>query len=284
MPLENKKLSDKPLVNTFTDKAVVHILEPEDFSQSPTGSDYRIKLEDLKSGLVPDNVELTTNKTDVIVGNETSSIKYPSVKGLVDWVTSLFVPKTRTITINGTTQDLSENRSFTVGGTAEVFEYMNFYISGNIPYNANVNLEPFPLRGNKDIGNLQYPGDFWNNVTSTTGDYRGTAQSVFKASNLVEVIVNSSGIIANAGPQSLQIRVVAFDVSGGSVTNPRSIAVKTLTGLNQLRTSIFLPTDINLTNVINPNTMISITATVKTGTETIQINDRCYISLKFKNI
>jgi len=191
------------------------------------------------------------------------------------------VPETRTITINGITQDLSANRTFTVSG-GDVYEYMNFYISGNVPYNANPDLEPFPTRGNKDVGNLAYPGDFWNRVTSTTGDYRGTAQSIFKASNLVEVIVNSSGITAD-----LQIRVVAFDVTtggGGSITNPRSIAVKTLTGISQLRTSIFLPSDINLTNVINTNTMISITATVKSGTVAATVTDRCYITLKFKNI
>jgi hypothetical protein len=68
------------------------------------------------NGLIPANIETTANKTDVILGNERSSIKYPSVKGVVDWVTLLFVPKTRTLTINGTTQDLSTNRTFTVSG------------------------------------------------------------------------------------------------------------------------------------------------------------------------
>lgn len=37
--------------------------------------------------------EKTVNKTDTVVGNETSSVKYPSIKGLVDWVTNLFVKK-----------------------------------------------------------------------------------------------------------------------------------------------------------------------------------------------
>lgn len=189
------------------------------------------------------------------------------------------VPETRTLTINGTTQDLSANRTFTVSG-GDVYEYMNFYISGNVPYNANPDLEPFPTRGNRDVGNLAYPGDFWNRVTSTTGDYRGTAQSIFKASNLVEVIANSSAVSSD-----LQIRVVAFDVSaGGTIANPRSIAVKTiLNNSSGVRLNVFSPSDINLTNVINANTFISITATVKSGTAAISM-ERCYITLKFKNI
>ena len=55
-----------------------------------------------------------SNKTDVAVGNETSSNKFLSVKGVVDWVTSLFTPKSRTITINGDTKDLSADRSWTI--------------------------------------------------------------------------------------------------------------------------------------------------------------------------
>lgn len=58
--------------------------------------------------------EDVSNKTNTIVGNETSVTLYTSVKGVVDWVTSLFVPKSRTITINGDTKDLSTNRSWTI--------------------------------------------------------------------------------------------------------------------------------------------------------------------------
>jgi hypothetical protein len=58
--------------------------------------------------------EDASNKTDVAVGNETSSVKFLSVKGVVDWVTSLFTPKSRTLTINGDTKDLSANRSWTI--------------------------------------------------------------------------------------------------------------------------------------------------------------------------
>ena len=71
-------------------------------------------------GFTPENV---ANKTTTITGNESSNTKYPTVKAMYDWSTGLFatqssltgyVPTSRTITINGTTQDLSSNRSWTI--------------------------------------------------------------------------------------------------------------------------------------------------------------------------
>ena len=71
-------------------------------------------------GYTPEDV---ANKTTTITGNESSDTKYPTVKALYDWSTGLFatqsslvgyVPTSRTITINGTTQDLSSNRSWTI--------------------------------------------------------------------------------------------------------------------------------------------------------------------------
>jgi hypothetical protein len=64
--------------------------------------------------------EAKSNKTDVVTGNEASSTKYLSVKGVYDWVVSLLsslVPTSRTITINGDTKDLSANRSWTVSAS-----------------------------------------------------------------------------------------------------------------------------------------------------------------------
>lgn len=65
-----------------------------------------------------------SNSTDFVLQNgESAKFIYSSgrfefkstSKSFIDWVISLFVPKSRTITINGTTQDLSADRSFTVG-------------------------------------------------------------------------------------------------------------------------------------------------------------------------
>lgn len=69
---------------------------------------------------VPEDV---ANKATTITGNETSDTKYGTIKAMYDWSTGLFatqsalsgyVPTNRTITINGTTQDLSSNRSWTI--------------------------------------------------------------------------------------------------------------------------------------------------------------------------
>ena len=67
---------------------------------------------DLQSAL--DAKENVANKTTTITGNESSNTKYPTVKAMYDWSTGLFAPQTRTLTINGVSQDLSTNRSWTV--------------------------------------------------------------------------------------------------------------------------------------------------------------------------
>lgn len=61
--------------------------------------------------------ENSANKTSTVVGNESSITLFANVKAMVDWVRILFVPKTRNITINGTTQDLSADRSWTVSNS-----------------------------------------------------------------------------------------------------------------------------------------------------------------------
>ncbi|MES2813206.1 MAG: hypothetical protein V4670_12100, partial [Bacteroidota bacterium] len=58
--------------------------------------------------------EDSTNKATTMTGNTTSNVVFLSAKAIYDWAVGLFVPQTRTITINGTTQDLSVDRSFTV--------------------------------------------------------------------------------------------------------------------------------------------------------------------------
>lgn len=58
--------------------------------------------------------EDSSNKKTTMTGNEASNVFFLSAKAVYDWAVGFFVPKTRTITINGTTQDLSADRSFTV--------------------------------------------------------------------------------------------------------------------------------------------------------------------------
>jgi hypothetical protein len=62
----NRKLSDKPLASTYTADARVHIYEPNDFSQSPTGSDYQLPIE---------NIEFTATDENAVhkTGDESAS-------------------------------------------------------------------------------------------------------------------------------------------------------------------------------------------------------------------
>jgi len=118
---------------------------------------------DWVTALIPSNGETTANKTDVVVGNETSSIKYPSIKGLVDWVTLLFVPKTRTLTINGTTQDLSANRTFTVSGV------------DNSPKATNLLIVNSNLNGVINYGHMSSPSLSGGTFVNANGRISGLA-------------------------------------------------------------------------------------------------------------
>lgn len=62
--------------------------------------------------------ENVANKKTTMTGNETSNVFYLTAKAVYDWAIGLFVPKTRNITINGTTQDLSSDRTWTVTSSA----------------------------------------------------------------------------------------------------------------------------------------------------------------------
>lgn len=86
--------------------------------------------------------EDSANKTGTIVGNEASTTLFAHVKAMVDWVTLLFVPKTRNITINGTTQDLSADRSWTISNSpAGSNKEIQFNDAGSFGSATNVIIE-----------------------------------------------------------------------------------------------------------------------------------------------
>jgi len=62
-------------------------------------------------GYTPEDV---ANKAITMTGNTTSNVLYLTAKAIYDWATGLFVQTTRNLTVNGTTQDLSADRTFTV--------------------------------------------------------------------------------------------------------------------------------------------------------------------------
>lgn len=57
MPL-NQKLTDKPLKDSFSDKALVHIVEPEDYTQGSEGSDYKMLAKDFQAQAGQDNIDI----------------------------------------------------------------------------------------------------------------------------------------------------------------------------------------------------------------------------------
>ena len=62
-------------------------------------------------GFTPENV---ANKATTMSGNTGSNTLYLTAKAIYDWAVGLFVQTSRSLTVNGTTQDLSADRTFTV--------------------------------------------------------------------------------------------------------------------------------------------------------------------------
>jgi len=62
-------------------------------------------------GFTPEDV---ANKKTTMTGNTTSNVFYLTAKAIYDWATGLFVQTTRNLTVNGTSADLSADRTFTV--------------------------------------------------------------------------------------------------------------------------------------------------------------------------
>lgn len=60
MPL-NQKLTDKPLKASFTNDALVHIVEPNDLTQGADGSDYRMLAKDFQAQAGQDNIDIRKN-------------------------------------------------------------------------------------------------------------------------------------------------------------------------------------------------------------------------------
>ena len=99
-------------------------------SPGTTASNWTILQNNI--GYVPEN---TVNKVTTITGNESSNVLFASVKAVVDWVIAGFVPKTRTLTIGGVTQDLSADRTF-AGGVSK--QYIRGYYPSWADYTTNL--------------------------------------------------------------------------------------------------------------------------------------------------
>jgi hypothetical protein len=175
--------------------------------------------------------EDSANKATTMTGNTTSNIVFLTAKAIYDWATGLFTPLTRTLTINGTTQDLSANRTFNVGT-----------ILGTLPATS---------------GQLTYSNGTLNTLTSSSSlTFNGTSLNVGNATPLVTqdfnvakslagvgaavgfsiTNTNSTGVVANDFGESLSNRL-----SIGKYGSTSSQAVNG-TSLNYQNTSVVIST------------------------------------------
>jgi len=72
----NKKLTDKPLVNVFAEDSVMHILEPNNLSQSPTGSDFRAEVRNIVGTNFKYDYDVVTNEPELANGTGYLNTEY----------------------------------------------------------------------------------------------------------------------------------------------------------------------------------------------------------------
>lgn len=95
--------------------------------------------------------EDSSNKATTMAGNTNSNIVFLTAKAIFDWATGLFTPQTRNITINGTTQNLSADRTFNVGngfkpiysGFWRTIDFVNNSSTGSGTYNGAIFYIPY---------------------------------------------------------------------------------------------------------------------------------------------
>lgn len=175
--------------------------------------------------------ENTSNKTTTVTGNETSNILFGSIKAIVDWTTSLFVPKTRTLTIGAETFDLSTNRTFAVGGGDD-------YLTHDTP---RAFIE-FPNVGEWLCSNSSFVGPQFLGGTQVSCGTGTTPTSTFNLQAVIlpipvgyivhEILVNLNYKVYNTTASTLQFFVQREETDGtGQVntgSNPFTISNDTL--------------------------------------------------------
>jgi hypothetical protein len=138
--MANKKLSELAEKANLPNNALIHILDPNDLSQSPQGSDFKFDSTKLlsKSAIVDDLLSTSTtsvlsanqgrelnvikenisNKKNTLIGNESSNSFYSTIKGIIDYFTS-----SRLVSILGFTPQNVANKqnSLAVDGTGSKY-------------------------------------------------------------------------------------------------------------------------------------------------------------------
>lgn len=211
--------------------------------------------------------EDASNKTDVAVGNETSSVKFLSVKGVVDWVTSLFTPKSRTLTINGDTKDLSANRSWTIStsavwggitGTLSSQTDLQSALDSRVPYTG--------ATGNVDIGEYELKAGQLTLDTSPTGTASVGTTRWNNALGSSETTLKGGTVILKNGVD-LVARVVNKVTPSATLTKANYAAVK-ISGAQGQRLAV---------DYAKADTDLNSADTIGLVTETISANQEGFI-------
>lgn len=154
-------------------------------SESSLGADSSGNPVWKNDGNAIESIELQTNKTSTVTGNETSTSKYLTVKGVYDWVTGLFVKK-GTLTANtipkATSSDTIGDGSITDDGSTvtvnnKLSVFKNTVGTGQKGLSINFNT----------IGEVLYIDDNGFLV------YNANAGATFKGSNGIIDVVSNGG-------------------------------------------------------------------------------------------
>jgi hypothetical protein len=159
--MANKKLSELEEKTVLTNTSFIHVLDPLNLAQSPNGSDFKFDatklipktsiLDTLEStsitgvlaanqgrqlNLIKENI---SNKKNTLIGNETSSSFYSTIKGIIDYFTS-----SRVVSILGFTPENLANKqnSLAVDGTGIKYPTVDA-VNAGLSGKANINNPTF---------------------------------------------------------------------------------------------------------------------------------------------
>jgi hypothetical protein len=159
--MANKKLSELAEKVNLPNNALIHILDPNDLSQSPQGSDFKFDSTKLlsKSAIVDDLLSTSTtsvlssnqgrelnvikenisNKKNTLIGNESSNSFYSTIKGIIDYFTS-----SRLVSILGFTPENVANKqnSLAVDGSGSKYTTVDA-VNAGLSGKANINNPTF---------------------------------------------------------------------------------------------------------------------------------------------